>query len=263
MKNLKGKIPIEIFETADLAFEAMANDMVNEIINNNQQKLKTLFIIPVGPVGQYPYFVQKVNEEMISLKDVTFINMDDYMVNETKMVTLDHPLSFRQFMNEKVYQLINPDLIMDESQRIFPTPTNRELIENIIEAHGGVDVCYGGIGINGHVAFNEPPEEDDHTSLAEFINTSVRVLKIARETLVVNSLNELDGAYYLMPKFCVTVGMKQILNSKKVRLYCFRPWHRSVVKRAIEDDSSPAFPVTLLQSHPNALITISKNIWIG
>lgn len=134
---LKGKIPVKVYENSETAFKAMAEMMVEEIVANNKAGKKTLFIVPVGPVGQYKYFVEMVNAQRISLKDVTFINMDEYMKDGVDLVDEDDPLSFRKFMKEGCYDLIDPELVMPESQRIFPTQNNAEFIEKVIEAHGG------------------------------------------------------------------------------------------------------------------------------
>ena len=60
-------------------FKSMADEMVEEIKRKNALGENTVFICPVGPVGQYPYFVDMVNEQNISLKNVWFINMDEYL----------------------------------------------------------------------------------------------------------------------------------------------------------------------------------------
>lgn len=254
----KGAIPIDVYKDAEAAFKHMAVEMVEAIEANNAKGKRTLFICPLGPVGQYKYFVKMVNEQKLSLKKVTFINMDEYMEDETHVIAKDHYLSFERIMYEECYNKIDEELIMDKSQRIFPNPNNRELIEKTIEDHGGVDICFGGIGINGHMAFNEPPEAEDPITEEEYKNLSVRVAKISRETRVVNSMNEYRGAFYKMPKYCVTIGLKQILNSKKVRLYCFRDWHASVIRTASFGPCTMYFPASLLQKHPDARIGISE-----
>lgn len=86
------------------------------------------------------------------------------------------------------------------------------------------------------------------------------MVKISRETRVVNSFDDFDGAYPLVPKYAVTIGLKEILGSKKVRLFCFRPWHKYVVRRAAFGDYSIDFPASLLQKHPDARIGISEEL---
>lgn len=256
----KGLIPIDIYKSKEDTFLAMANLMCDTIVDNNKNKKPTLFICPLGPVGQYKYFVERVNKEKISLKNVTIINMDEYMVDEKTLIDEKHPLSFRKQMNELCYNLIDKKLLMSEKQRIFPNLKNKEEIQNIIKNHGKVDVCFGGIGINGHIAFNEPPCSSEKINLDDFIETSVRVVKIAKETRVVNSLDLYDGAFYLMPKFAITIGMKEIFASKKIRLYCFRDWHKSVVRRASFGEHAIEFPASLLQRHSDARIGISEEL---
>ena len=149
------KLPVIIMEDNAAVFKSMAVEMAEEIKAHNDKGEKTVFICPVGPVGQYPFFVEIVNKEHISLKNVWFINMDEYLDDEKKWIPETHPLSFRGFMNREVYGKINEELLMPEEQRIFPDPENVTHIPEIIEKLGGVDICFGGIGINGHVAFNE------------------------------------------------------------------------------------------------------------
>lgn len=231
----KGKIPIDIYKDKESTFLEMAKLMAETIKENNAKGKKTLFIVPLGPIGQYKYFAKIVNEERISLKDVTFINMDEYMIDNHTLIDLKHKLSFRKIMYELCYNKIDPELIMDEKQRIFPSLETIDLIDEVIEEHNGVDICFGGIGITGHIAFNEPPilmgEE-------EFKNTRTRVVKITEATRVVNSMDDYQGAFYLMPEYAITIGMKEILQAKKIRLYCFRDWHKSVIKRASFGDLS-------------------------
>ena len=256
----KGKVPIDIYKDKETTFKAMADLMCDTILENNKNHRKTLFICPLGPIGQYKYFASRVNEERINLKDVTFINMDEYMLDEHTICGTDFKLSFKKTMYELCYNRIDKDLVMPESQRIFPTLDNADYIDEVIKEHGGVDICFGGIGITGHMAFNEPPQEGEKISEKDFENTRTRVVRIAEETRVVNSMDDYDGAYYMMPKYAVTIGLKEILESKKIRLYCFRNWHKSVVRRASFGECSIDFPASLLQKHKDARIGISEEL---
>ena len=255
-----GKIKVNIYDDEQTTMQTMAKMMVDGIVKNNEQGKKTLYIVPVGPVNQYPYFVEMVNANKVSLKDVTFINMDEYMEDEKTAVGTEHELSFKGFMEREVYSKIDPELVMPKEQRIFPETDNGDEIDKIIDAHGGVDCCFGGIGINGHVAFNEPPEKDDPITEEAFKDLGVRVQKIARETRVVNGIGEYAGAFEFIPEYCITIGFRQILRAKKIRLFCMRDWHKGVVKRATFEEASMHFPVSLLQNHPDTMIGIHKAI---
>ena len=81
-----------------------------------------------------------------------------------------------------------------------------------------------------------------------------RVLAISPETRTANAIGDLGGALEDMPRYAVTIGMKEILSAKRVRLGVFRPWHRAVLRRAACGEITSAFPVTLLQRHPDAML---------
>lgn len=253
-KDSKIKI-LKLGDSGEVFYE-MAMEMISQILNDTKEGKRTVFICPVGPVGQYPIFIRLVNKNRISLKNVYFISMDEYLDDNLKYIPIDHPLSFRGYMNRNVYEKIDPDLLMPQEQRIFPDPENIDLIPKLIEKLEGVDITFGGVGINGHIAFNEPQPE---LTPEEFAQLPTRILDISRETITINSVGDLNGAIAAMPRKCVTIGMKEILGARKIRLYCFREWHRSVVRQAAYGEVSSSFPVTLVQRHPDALLTINNN----
>jgi glucosamine-6-phosphate deaminase len=249
------KIPLAVRGGAGEVFYEFALDMAETIEAGNAGNRSTVFICPVGPVGQYTIFVRLVNERNIDLKNVWFINMDEYLNDDKTYIDIGHRLSFRGFMNRNVYGRIRADLVMPEAQRVFPDPADPEGISRLIAALGGADACYGGIGITGHIAFNEP----ENVSAEDFRTRPTRVLAVSAETRTINAVGDLNGAVDAMPSWCVTVGMKDILASRKVRLYCFRDWHRAVVRKAAYGEKSGRFPATLLQDHADARIILTEN----
>lgn len=249
------KIPLEIFPDNQTIFQRIADEMISEIVKNNDTGKHTVLICPVGPVGQYPFFVQQVNERKLSLKSCWFINMDEYLTDERQWISSDHPLSFRGFMAREVYGKIKPELLMPEEQRVFPDPGDPGRISTLITSLGGVDAVFGGIGINGHLAFNEA---QDALSAEDFSQLPTRVLEISPETRTANAIGDLNGAIDAMPRFCVTVGMREILSARKIVVGCFREWHRAVVRQACFGTPSGHFPATLLQTHPDARILLTE-----
>lgn len=249
------RLPLIVMEDNETVFRSIAEEMASEIERKNKLGEKTVFIVPVGPVGQYPYFIQLVNEKKLSLKNVWFINMDEYLDDNKQWIDKENKLSFRGFMEREVYSEIHPGLVMPKEQRVFPDPNHPEAILQIIERLGGVDIAFGGIGMNGHIAFNEPQEE---LSNEEFLNLPARVRKISTETRAANCIADLNGALDEMPVYCVTVGLKEIGSAKKIRLGCFRDWHRAVVRHAAYGEASSHFPVTLLQNHPDINIKLTE-----
>ena len=248
------RIPLVCAADSAEVFFDLALEMVSTIREHNARGEKTVFICPVGPVGQYPYFVKMVNDQRVSLKDCWFINMDEYLDDNDEWISIDDPLSFRGFMKRNVYDKIDPDLLMPEEQRVFPDPHDLGHIARVIDELGGVDVAFGGIGITGHLAFNEPQPE---LSCDEFAALETRVLDILPETRATNCVGDLGGALEDMPTRCVTIGMREILGARKVRLGVFREHHRAVVRRSAYGEPTAAFPATLLQSHPDAMIYVN------
>lgn len=245
------KIPVVKLGDSGEIFYELALEMVNTIQAHNAKGEKTVFICPVGPVGQYPIFVRLVNRDRISLKHCWFLNMDEYLNDDDTYIAKESPLSFRGFMERTVYSQIDPELLMPPEQRVFPDPADPGRIDRLIEELGGVDIAFGGIGINGHLAFNEARE--DMTAQA-FAAQGTRVLSLNPETRTANAIGDRCGAIDAMPKRAVTIGIRQILGARKVRLGVFREWHRSVIRQAAYGEVTAHFPASLLQNHPDAVI---------
>jgi len=253
----EAKIPLKVFNEVDQVFKWLAYEMINEIEENNALGKQTVFICPVGPVGHYEYFIEAVNQKRISLEKTWFINMDEYLLDDDEWIAIESPLSFRGYMNKHVYDKIDSELLMPSNQRIFPDPKNVSEIPHLIEQLGGVDMVIGGVGINGHLAFNEPEKQ---LSIPAFLALETRVLALDETTRTVNAMMALNGALELMPHRCITVGFKEIYQGRKIRLCCFRDWHQSVVKRGICGEQTTEFPVTLLQTHPDTCLGIPENL---
>ena len=251
------KIPIAKRTQAGEVFYELALEMVRVIESNNAAGRRTVMIVPVGPVGQYPIFVRLVNERGISLRNCWFIKMDEFLVDGDAWMPTDNPLSFRRFMEREVYPNIDNKLLMPVSQRIFPDPKDIGRIPSLISELGGVDLCVGGLGLNGHVAFNEP---HPHLTPDEFAGVKTRVVDLDAQSRTTHALAALGGAMDAMPTRAVTVGMWEILGARTVRLGCFRDWQSGVVRKAVYGEISSDFPATLLQRHPDVLIYTTAEV---
>ncbi len=252
---INNKVPYECFEDSETVFNKMALEMVECIEENNKNNLPTVLIVPVGPVGQYPYFVDLVNKKQLSLKNCYFLNMDEYLDDNKQYIPITDKLSFRGFMENEVYNKIDKHLTVPTNQRFFPDPSNPENLQNVIDKVGKVDMAFGGIGINGHVAFNEA---EDNVPVEEFSKRETRVIKISCETRVANAIGDLNGAVDAMPHYAATIGMRQILSAKKIRLCLFREWQQAVLRQTLFGKVESHFPSTILQNHPDAKIYSNK-----
>ena len=259
LKNIELKV---LKTDADVNLD-MALDMLGVINENNNAGKKTVFIVPVGPTKQYPILAAMVNKLNISLKNVWFFNMDEYLTSPDTAISPQHFLSFHKRMNDEFYSLVREDLIMPAAQRLFPVPGKEKEYDALLESLGGADVCYGGVGINGHRAFNEATEQDDPTTAEEFAARGTRVLPITRETIAINGAAYMRGDIAAMPKWCITIGMKQILMSKRVYLSLGAAWHPGILKRILTEEPTPHIPATLLQKHGNVMFCTNEEITNG
>ncbi len=253
--------PVTVRVLGDMASIALnfAENLRDEIKSANEEQRPATFIIPVGPVDQFPILARLLNEEQISCREVVFINMDEYLTDDGNLVPMDHPLSFRGYMNRALYALLDSELAPPTENRVFPEPDKPEAVQQLISARGGVDVCYGGIGINGHMAFNEPPEPGEVISLDDFASLPTRILNLSRETKTINSVT-IGGEISVVPKQAITVGIKEILESNKLRFYCNRPWQSAVVRRVLHGPISPLCPASLMRQHSDAMLTIAEYV---
>lgn len=237
----------------------LADAMKQEILTAQRAGRAATLIVPVGPVDQFPLLAQAINAGRIDCRDVMLINMDEYLTDDDRFVPNDHPLSFRGYMERAFYALLDPALAPRPEHRVFPDPQDCAAVPRLIAARGGVDACFGGIGINGHIAFNEPPEPGVTMSEEAFAALPTRVLSLARETRTINSVT-VGGEIGLIPQRAVTVGMKEILAARRLRFYCNRPWQSAVVRRVLHGPLTAACPASLLRRHPDAGITVADYV---
>ena len=149
---------------------------------------------------------------------------------------------------------------MPENQRLFPEPGKEQEYDKLIEDLGGADLCLGGLGINGHLAFNEPPEPGESVTPNEFAELGTRILPISRETKTINAYGYQRGDLRGMPEWCITVGMKQILASKRVYIALNRPWQHGILKHVLFDKVQAEIPASLLKQHSDVYFCAYKEL---
>jgi glucosamine-6-phosphate deaminase len=253
--------PVRVRVLGDMATigRDAAESMRQEILDARAQGRGATLIVPVGPVDQFPILAEMINRERIDCRDVVFINMDEYLTDDDHFIPRDHPLSFRGFMDRLFYGRLDPALAPPPEGRAFPDPQNLETVPRLIARRGGVDACFGGIGINGHFAFNEPPAPGTTMSVEEFASLPTRIVTLSCETRTVNSVT-VGGEIAVVPRRAVTVGAKECLGARRLRLYCNRPWQSAVVRRALHGPITAACPASLMRLHPDAVLTVADYV---
>ena len=253
-------IALEIVDTDIDLYHHLAWTMLDALRANNAAGRHTVFIVPVGPVGQYRRFATLCNRYDVSCRDLYFFNMDEYLDDDGAWVPLDHPMGFRGFMEREYRLRLREELRPTPDHVIFPHPDHPEAPAALMAELGGVEICFGGIGINGHIAFNEPPEPGVTMSDAEFRQLPTRVLPLSRESRTINSVGGASGDIRTVPKLAITLGMRELLAARRMRFYCNRPWQRSIVRRVLHGPVTAAIPATFMQAHPDAKLTITAEV---
>lgn len=247
-------IALDVCENEVDMYWKVAIEVLETIEENNKKGEPTVMIVPYGPIGPYSRLAHLVNKYRISLKNCVFINMDEYLTEDKEYIDINHPLSFRGGMNRIFYSQIDDELNVLPENRMFPEPGNEGKVLEVIEKYGKLDMVFGGVGINGHYAFNEPPEPGEVVSNEEFVNRPTRTLKITRETRTINAYMNCGANFDAIPQNCITIGMKEAFMAKKVRMCMPRDWNAAALRKILHGEITCNVPCSLFRNHPDAKI---------
>ena len=257
----RARIPFRLLPDRDSLMSDFAHSLLDQIRIQYHRGEPARFILPVGPVSQYRHAVEITNRERISWKNVHTFNMDEFLDWQGRPIPIGHPLSFEGFMRREVFARIDEELRIPEE----PAPRSRTLSASTKSARrfadvGGIDCCYGGVGYHGHVAFNEPPlSRWNRITVAQLRESLTRVVTLGDDSIVVQSIHSSGGNSAAIPPMAVTLGMKDILASRKIRLYCAAgERHRAVFRIGVAGEVSVDYPVTLVQGHPDAEVVTDQ-----
>lgn len=256
VKNSKIKLNICDHEV-DMYWK-VAIEVLETVAQNNKKGKTTFMIVPYGPLGPYFRLVYLVNKYRVSLKNCVFVNMDEYLTDDKKFIEKSDPLSFRGGMDRIFYSQIDEELNVLPENRYFPDPENPNIVLQLIGKYGAPDMVFGGVGINGHYAFNEPPYGDEACSNEEFLNRQTRVLEVSRETRTINGFMNAGGNFGAIPKFCITVGMKEMFMAKKVRMCMPRDWNAGALRPILLGEPDCRVPCSLFQLHTDATVYATR-----
>lgn len=251
-------IKLAVCDTEHDLYWRMAIEVLEVIKENNDKGEDTVMVIPYGPLGPYSRLVYLVNRYRVSLKRCTFINMDEYMADEKTYIDKADPLSFRGGMDRIFYSQIDDELNVPPENRHFPIPGEEWRVADIIAKAGKLDMAWGGVGINGHFAFNEPPEPGEICSPEEFLDRPTRVLRISRETKTINAYMNCGGDLDGIPKYCITVGMREMNGARRVRMCMPRDWNAGALRKILHGPETASVPCSLFNRHPDAVLYAAR-----
>lgn len=215
--------------------------ILRQVIEKNNAVLG--FATGSSPVVIYENLIKFYKENIVSFKDVTAFNLDEYIGIEKS-----HQNSYYYFMRDNLFKHID---IKEENCHIengLASDMNKEceLYESLIEEKGGIDLQILGIGANGHIGFNEPSDK---------ISPMTHVVELTQSTIDANSKYFSD---IKMPTKAVTMGIATIMKSKKIILIASGEAKSRAIFDTVRGDITPEVPSSILRLHPDVTIYVDE-----
>ena len=198
-----------------------------------------------SPLGAYAKIAEKYNAGEVDFSNVTSINLDEY-------VGLDgtHDQSYRYFMNNNLFKFINIDIEKTHVPNGCTEDVDSECkaYDALIESVGGIDLQLLGIGLDGHIGFNEPDS---------YFEKATHKVELDPSTIDANA--RFFASRDDVPTTAITMGMGGIMSAKKVLLIANGKGKADIVEKAFFGPITPAVPASILQLHPDLTVIYSEN----
>ena len=229
------------------SYEKLSNMAANIIADVVKNKNNAVLGLATGssPLGTYARLIEKYNAGELDFKDVTSVNLDEYVgLNES------NDQSYRYFMNKNLFKHINIDI----NNTYVPNGCANDLAkegesyDKMIEDFGGIDIQLLGIGLDGHIGFNEPDE---------YFTKETHVVKLDESTIEANS--RFFASKDDVPKEAITMGMYSIMQAKKVLLIANGKSKKDIIEKAFFGPITPFVPTSILQLHNDVTVIYSEN----
>jgi glucosamine-6-phosphate deaminase len=206
---------IRVVDDTQSFYQQFAEDLVGRIAAAGAADQQFVAILPVGPVPQYEIAARMINDQRVSLKHLHTFNMDEYADQHGNTPPITWVGSFQRAMWEHFLGRIDAELRPPESQIHFPTTEALPDYSARLADLGGADVCYGGIGWAGHIAFWEPHLGLEFAGdLAAYRAAGARLVELHPMTVMQNALHSFGGDWSWVPPKANTIGPREILGAR-------------------------------------------------
>lgn len=234
---------ISICENEKAVGKAAAKMIAQQI----QQKPDSVLLLPTGrtPLDMYAYLVEMVNAGQVDLSRIATFNLDEFYG-----LPQDHPGTFRSYMQRVFFSQVQVP-----AERVHFLDSNAadpaaecDGYEQKIRERGGIDLAILGIGVNGHIGFNEPGSAFD---------SRTRLVPIREETRAANAFlfnDHLDK----VPTHALTTGIGTILDAKKILLLATGRSKANAIHEMIHGDINPELPASALRMHSHVTVLLDS-----
>ena len=253
------RVPFRIVADSAEMGRVMAGEIVDLVAGRNAAGRDTRVIVPCGPNAWYAPWTEMVNARGVSLRRLTVFHMDECLDWQGRPLPKRHPYNFRTFMEEHFYGGIRPELNVPEERRFWLLPSTLERVREAI-AESAVDLCLGGWGQDGHVAYNQARRHPFlPVTLEELAASTARVQDNNLDTILALAQRTFGTAYQFVPPMSVTLGLKECLSAARIRVFSDTgAWKQTALRVALFSEPVAEYPMTLLQRHRDALLTATR-----
>ena len=228
----------------DLLSQWAANYVASKINSAKPTSSKPFILgLPTGssPLGMYKCLIELNKEKVVSFENVVTFNMDEYVG-----LPKDHPESYYSFMWNNFFKHIdiNPENVNILNGNAPDLNAECAAYEAKMKAMGGIDLFLGGIGPDGHIAFNEPGSS---------LSSRTRIKTLTTDTIIANS-RFFNNDINQVPKTALTVGVGTVLDAKEVLIMVNGYNKARALAQAIEGSINHLWTISALQLHPKGII---------
>lgn len=233
-------IKVEIFETEEALDEAAASWLAARIRPGAVLGLAT----GGTPLGLYRRLVEMHRSGNLSFKGVRSFNLDEYVG-----LAPDHPQSYATYMRERLFRWVD----IDAGDWHIPNgaaadpEAEAKRYDALYWELGPVDAQVLGIGVNGHIGFNEPGTPFDQ---------GTHVVTLARSTREANAAG--FGSLDAVPELGITLGIRNIMAAREILLMAKGASKAEAIRRALTEEPAPGLPASVLQRHPNTVFYLDR-----
>jgi len=207
-----------------------------------------VFGLPTGstPLGTYAKLIELYKGGQVSFKHVITFNMDEYVG-----IPKNHPQSYYSFMWNNFFSHI--DILPDNVNILNGNATDLEIeceaYEKKIKSLGGIHLFFGGIGADGHIAFNEPGSS---------LHSRTRIKTLTQDTIIANS-RFFNNDVSLVPKLALTVGVGTVMDAHEVLIVVNGHNKAQALQQAVEGSVNHMWTITALQLHQLGIIVCDES----
>ncbi|MDX5476355.1 MAG: glucosamine-6-phosphate deaminase [Bacillaceae bacterium] len=228
-------------------YASLSTYVANEVVTTINENKQAVLGLPTGgtPEGMYKELVKMYSNGEVDFSTVKTFNLDEYIG-----LPKDHPQSYSYYMKKNLFEHVN----LKHENVYIPTTTVQNMHETCegyerkIDQAGGFDITILGIGLNGHIGFNEPGSSQ---------NDKTRVVDLDKSTITANAryFNSIEE----VPNKAITIGISTILKSKRIIVLASGANKSEIMNEFLKHDPTSEIPATFLKLHPNVQLVLDKD----